>query len=92
MTADYAADLRREERAEGTMENYLRALTALLRYLDGTAVTQESINGWKATLTEQGYAPVTVNAMLAAINGFCRFSYLISYLYKRHNSGSLYPQ
>ena len=71
--AAYAAYLRREERAEGTVENYLRALTALLRYLDGTAVTQESINGWKATLTEQGYAPVTVNAMLAAINGFCRF-------------------
>lgn len=71
--AAYAAYLRREERAAGTVENYLRALTALLRYLDGTAVTQESINGWKATLTEQGYAPVTVNAMLAAINGFCRF-------------------
>lgn len=71
--AAYAAYLRREERAEGTVENYLRALTALLRYLDGTAVTQESINGWKATLMERGYAPVTVNAMLAAINGFCRF-------------------
>lgn len=32
--ADYAADLRREERAEGTVENYLRALTALLRYAE----------------------------------------------------------
>ena len=68
----YCASMLAEERAAGTVENYLRALTALLRYLDGTAVTQESINGWKATLTEQGYAPVTVNAMLAAINGFCR--------------------
>lgn len=71
--AAYAAQLRREERTDGTIENYLRALASLAEYLSGGAVTQERLHGWKVHLAEHGYAPATVNAMLAALNGFCRF-------------------
>ena len=69
----YAAALRKEERTEGTIENYIRAMSSFERFLDGSEASQEKLNGWKIALREQGYAPVTVNARLAAVNGFCKF-------------------
>lgn len=38
-----------------------------------TGVDKELSVGWKSHLLEKGYAPVTVNAMLSALNGFLRF-------------------
>lgn len=69
----YAAHLRTEERSPGTIAKYTHDLTALARFLDGTPLTNESAAAWKARLLEQGHKPNTVNAMLAAVNGFCRF-------------------
>lgn len=72
----YAAALRQEERSSGTIENYLRAVRAFMKWAADAAVTQETATAWKNHLMEQGYAPVTINAMLAALNSFFRFAKL----------------
>ncbi|MCG4657152.1 tyrosine-type recombinase/integrase [Flavonifractor plautii] len=69
----YCLSLLADERAAGTVAKYRRDLTAFVRWLEGRAVTKESAAGWKAHLMNHGYAPRTINSMLAAINGFFRF-------------------
>lgn len=71
--AAYADHLRAEERSPGTVAKYTRDLAALARFLDGKPLTHESSAAWKVHLLEQEHKPNTVNAMLAAVNGFCRF-------------------
>ena len=66
--AQFAGYLRREEREDSTIESYLRAARRFDTCLDGHAVTEELAAAWKAQLLEQGYRPVSVNAMLAAVN------------------------
>ena len=69
----YCHALTEDERAAGTVAKYRRDLTAFARFLDGQRVTRENAAGWKTHLLGAGYAPVTVNAMLSAVNGFFRF-------------------
>lgn len=69
----YAGYLRRMERSAGTQENYLRHVRAFARWLRGRAVTKELAAAWKEYLLETGYAPATINAMLAALNGLFSF-------------------
>lgn len=71
--AAYDASLRTDERAPGTMEKYLRDLRAFLVWLDGRTVTKELAHQWKEELQTRGYAPVTINSMLSALNGLFRF-------------------
>ena len=71
--ADYGAYLQEEERSSGTVEKYLRDVTAFSCWLGARPATRETSAGWKAYLQESGYAPVTINSMLAALNGFFRF-------------------
>ena len=71
--AAYDACLRADERAPGTREKYLRALRAFLVWLDGRPITKELVHQWKEELQARGYAPVTVNSMLSALNGLFRF-------------------
>ena len=68
--ADFADQLRREERAAGTEENYLRHVRAFAAWLNGRPVTREGAAAWKESLLAAGYSPVTVNAMVAAVNKF----------------------
>lgn len=69
----YAQQLRREEKNPATVEKYLRDVSAFARWADGRPVTKELTSGWKEHLLSQGYAPVTINSMLAALNGLFRF-------------------
>ena len=69
----YARYLRAEERAPGTVEKYLRDVSAFAAWLGGGAVTREAVSAWKEHLLSQHYAPATVNAALAALNGVFRF-------------------
>ena len=70
--AAYDGHLRREERAPGTREKYLRDLRAFALWLDGRPLEKELARAWKEDLQTQGYAPVTINAKLSALNGlFC---------------------
>lgn len=69
----YGEYLCREERAEGTVENYLRHVRAFAAWLGDAAVTREAAADWKAHLISNGYCPNTVNAMLGGLNGFLAF-------------------
>lgn len=71
--AAYCAALRADEKAAGTLEKYRRDLTAFSRWLDGRIVTKETAADWKTHLLNSGYAPRTINSMLAALNSFFRF-------------------
>ena len=69
----FAAYLRREEKSAGTIEKYLRDTAAFAAHMGGTPVTKEAVAAWRDGLVVQGYAPVTVNSMLAAVNALLRF-------------------
>ena len=69
----FAAQLRREEKSAGTAEKYLRDAERFARWLEGRSVTSELAAAWREHLTAQGYAPVTVNSMLSAVNHLFRF-------------------
>lgn len=69
----YLRHLAREERSPGTIEKYRRDVTAFLRFLGGRGVDRQRVCAWKEALLTGGRAPVTVNAMLAAVNGLFRF-------------------
>ena len=71
--ADFARYLEREEYAPGSVELYLRSIRKLYAWLEGRPVTKEEVIAWKDHLVADGYAPVTVNAMLAAVNRCFRF-------------------
>ena len=76
ITADllrrYVLHLREEERADSTIEKYVRDLEALGRHLAGRPVTKAALIGWKEELAQR-HAPATVNSMIAAVNGFLHF-------------------
>ncbi len=67
----FANMLHAEERASATIEKYLRDVRAFTAWLEGREL--ETASGWREHLLEQGYAPVTVNSMLSAVNRFLKF-------------------
>ena len=69
----YGRYLLTEERSHGTMKKYLRDIRAFANWISDGLVTKEVAMNWKAYLLERGYAPVSVNAMLSALNGLFRF-------------------
>ena len=69
----YCAALIAEERADATITKYRRDLKKLSDWLAGRPATKENLSEWKAHLTAKSYAPCTINAMLAAANGFFRY-------------------
>jgi len=71
--AAYGVNLRSEEHAAGTIDKYLRDVRAFARWTEGRPVTRELVAAWKEHLLEAGYQPVTINSMLAALNGLFRF-------------------
>ena len=71
--AAYGLCLRREERAPGTVEKYLRDVRAFVAWAENRPITQELAAAWKGHLSSTGHAPGTVNSMLAALNSLFRF-------------------
>ena len=69
----YEDYLRREEKATGTREKYLRDVKLFRAWLGEREVTKEAVAGWREHLAAQGYSPATVNSMLAALNQFLEF-------------------
>jgi len=63
-----------EERSSGTVEKYSQDVRAFATFLDGREVTKEAAAEWKAHLQNEGYAPATINSMLAALNALFRFT------------------
>ncbi len=71
--AAYQLWLRQEERSAATVEKYLRDVRRFAAWLNGRAVTKEIMAEWKGNLLALRYAPTSVNAVLAALNGLFRF-------------------
>ena len=66
--------LRGNEYGTATIEKYLRELRGFKEWLSGRMVSRETASEFKAYLLKEGYAPVTVNAKLSALNVFFRFA------------------
>lgn len=62
-----------EEKAGATIEKYLRDVTAFCRYAAGKPPDKELLIAYKEQLQEKGYAPRSINSMLAAINSYLVF-------------------
>jgi len=62
-----------EEKSSATREKYLRDVERFRLFLGGTSVTREAVSGWKESLVERGYAPRSVNSMLASVNSLLSF-------------------
>lgn len=71
--AAYANYLQMEERSVGTVDNYLRSLRTFVKWLGGAQVDKAVVGQWKEHLLDLGYAPVTINAMLAAVHSYLHF-------------------
>lgn len=72
--AAFQAALRREERAPGTIEKYLRDVAAFGAWLGRRPLCKEEVSAWKGELAGRGYAPVTINSMLAALHCYLAFA------------------
>lgn len=66
--------LQREERSACTVEKYRRDVARFLTYAKGQDLTKPLVVAYKAHLQERGYAPRSVNSMLAAVNSYLAFS------------------
>lgn len=62
-----------DERAAGTIENYLRHLRQFAAFLDARPANREAAALWKEDLIAHGYCPSSVNAILAAVNKYFSF-------------------
>lgn len=75
----YRQELVRRERSPATIANYIRHCGEFLQFCqdsqDGLEAepNQEMLLSWKRTLLSAGLCPATINAKLAAVNGFLRF-------------------
>ncbi len=70
---DFRNFLKKEERAETTIEKYMHNLTKFAVWNKQRAVTKEIVTEWKEYLLKSGAAAVTVNAALAALHSFFNF-------------------
>lgn len=75
----FARHLKDEERSSGTWEKYLRDVRRFARWLGDRPLTREQVSDWKLHLLENGYAPATVNSMLAALNTTDHNAYMGGY-------------
>lgn len=62
-----------EELTRETIQKYKRDLSAFAAWYGDGEITKELSGKWKEHLLQRGYAPTTVNSMLAAINRFFKF-------------------
>lgn len=69
----FEAGLRQAERAEGTIEMYLRDARMFFAFLGDRPLTKENTLAWKAHLLQAGYAVTTLNSMLVATNRLLEF-------------------
>ena len=65
--------LRREDKSPGTVEKYVRDAAGFAAYMGGAELTRDAVAAWRDGLAARGYAPVTVNSMVASVNALLRF-------------------
>lgn len=72
--SDYADWLIQEERSAATAEKYLRSLRRFALWLNERPLCKTNVLAWRAHLQEKGYAPGTINTMLAALHSYFRLA------------------
>lgn len=70
---NYRKYLFEEEKAQATIEKYLRDITGFMQWLCGRSVEKTVIMEYKQVLLER-YAPKSVNSMLSSLNNFFSFN------------------
>ncbi len=71
---NFALSLQSNEKAPGTIENYVRHVTRFSAFLQGAPISKEATAQWKQSLMDAGYCPATINAMLVSVNTFLKFN------------------
>ena len=69
----YQSYLHETEKSPQTIEKYLRDVKAFQRFAQGRPLTRELCTAYKHHLVETGYAPRSVNSMLASLNSLLSF-------------------
>jgi len=70
---NFESHLLEEEKANATMEKYLRDIRAFMEWLGEQELCKTSVLKYKEYLTEL-YAPASVNSMLSSLNSFFQFN------------------
>ncbi len=70
----YADHLRSVDRSEGTIQKYCRDARNAARWLKDRPATAALLAQWRDGLVEDGYAAVTVNSMVSAVNGLSGYA------------------
>jgi site-specific recombinase XerD len=70
--SQFAAYLKSEERAPATIEKYIRDIRVFADFLGGSEITKDAAVRWKEYL-KKTHEAVSVNSMVAAVNGFFAF-------------------
>ena len=64
----FGCHLQSEQRSAGTIDKYRRDVRAFANWLGDRPASKEMAVAWREQLLTDGYRPVTVNSMLAALN------------------------
>ena len=68
----YIAHLKEQERSDATIQKYTHDLRAFRTHLAEKTLTKAAVIDWKQRLIGN-HAPASVNAMLAAVNGYLKY-------------------
>jgi len=70
---EFEAYLREKEKSVITIEKYLRDVRAFFAFAGNKELTKDLTLEYKQNLLSRGYAPRSVNSMLASLNGYFEF-------------------
>lgn len=70
---NFKIDLKEEEKAQATIEKYIRDIIAFMKWLSGRTVEKQAVLEYKQKLIEK-YAPASVNSVLSSLNRFFAFA------------------
>ena len=65
--------LKSQDRCPGTRDKYLRDVRNFASFLGEKLLNREAAAAWRDALLHNHYAPVTINSMIASLNGYFRF-------------------
>ncbi len=70
---NYITFLKADEKADATIEKYVRDIRAFAHYLDGKSVSKEIAVAYKKMLLNSNYAKRSINSIIASLNGLFDF-------------------
>lgn len=77
ITVENIKDFRRflveEEKSDATIEKYMRDVRAFASFISKEEITKERVIAYKNMLIDDGYAPRSINSMLASLNSLFSF-------------------